>query len=233
MPQITKKQIIMLWRKNSTWLKGIDYALSMEQIIERLGFPSQNTSRWERLRNKAQSLMSHVRKSFRDFREKELYFGGIYIKRGESIRYLIADTPEEYKAIHDRRLKLAKGKIEDFKQDVPLLEFKLKTLSLDDVDGREIIKGMIGNTSVLVPDALTLIEDKEVKEEITDLVDSLPFRESQIVKLRLGLETGYKYTLGEIASIFGITRERVRQIEKKAVEKMRRQGKDIGEFTDY
>jgi RNA polymerase primary sigma factor len=48
----------------------------------------------------------------------------------------------------------------------------------------------------------------------------LNYREREILKLRYGLADGYSYTLEEVGKIFSVTRERVRQIESKAVRKL-------------
>jgi RNA polymerase primary sigma factor len=55
----------------------------------------------------------------------------------------------------------------------------------------------------------------------------LSYREREIIRLRFGLADGYAYTLEEVGTIFEVTRERVRQIEAKAVEKLRQPGVDV------
>jgi RNA polymerase primary sigma factor len=59
-----------------------------------------------------------------------------------------------------------------------------------------------------------------LREKIDSMLKSLTFREREIIKLRYGLVDGYSYTLEEVGRIFKVTRERVRQIEAKAVSKM-------------
>ena len=59
-----------------------------------------------------------------------------------------------------------------------------------------------------------------LKGKIDDVLKSLTYREREIIKLRYGLGDGYTYTLEEVGRIFKVTRERVRQIEAKAVRKM-------------
>jgi RNA polymerase primary sigma factor len=54
----------------------------------------------------------------------------------------------------------------------------------------------------------------------SDVLDTLTFREREIIKLRYGIGDGYTYTLEEVGRIFRVTRERVRQIEAKAVRKL-------------
>jgi RNA polymerase primary sigma factor len=60
-----------------------------------------------------------------------------------------------------------------------------------------------------------------LRERIGEVLSSLTFREREIVKLRYGIGDGYTYTLEEVGRIFRVTRERVRQIEAKAVRKLR------------
>ncbi|MCY2973491.1 MAG: sigma-70 family RNA polymerase sigma factor [Planctomycetota bacterium] len=55
---------------------------------------------------------------------------------------------------------------------------------------------------------------------ITRVLKSLSYREREIIKLRYGLGDGYSYTLEEVGHIFKVTRERIRQIEAKAVRKL-------------
>ena len=59
----------------------------------------------------------------------------------------------------------------------------------------------------------------------------LPPREREVITLRYGLVNGYDYTLEEIGRLLGVTRERVRQIEAKAIEKLRNSGR-FGDVSD-
>jgi RNA polymerase primary sigma factor len=59
-----------------------------------------------------------------------------------------------------------------------------------------------------------------LREKIEQLLKTLTWREREIVRLRYGLQDGYTYTLEEVGRIFKVTRERVRQIEAKAVRKL-------------
>ncbi len=77
------------------------------------------------------------------------------------------------------------------------------------------------------------IEDKEAKSpaseavysmlgsQIEDVLYTLSTREKEVIKLRFGLDDGYQHTLEEVGSVFNVTRERVRQIEAKALKKLR------------
>ena len=59
-----------------------------------------------------------------------------------------------------------------------------------------------------------------LREKIEELLKTLTYREREIVRLRYGLADGYCYTLEEVGRVFKVTRERVRQIEAKAVSKL-------------
>jgi RNA polymerase primary sigma factor len=59
-----------------------------------------------------------------------------------------------------------------------------------------------------------------LRQKIESLLKTLTWREREIIRLRYGLHDGYSYTLEEVGRIFKVTRERVRQIEAKAVKKL-------------
>ncbi len=59
-----------------------------------------------------------------------------------------------------------------------------------------------------------------LKDKLDQVLQTLTFREREIIKLRYGIGDGYTYTLEEVGKIFKVTRERVRQIEAKAVRKL-------------
>ena len=60
-----------------------------------------------------------------------------------------------------------------------------------------------------------------LKEKVQEVLDTLPPREARILRLRFGLENGRSYTLEEVGQKFGLTRERIRQIESKALRRLR------------
>ncbi len=70
-------------------------------------------------------------------------------------------------------------------------------------------------------DPLVEINRSALRERLDEALSALSFREREIVRLRFGLADGYAYTLEEVGQIFKVTRERVRQIEAKAVNKLR------------
>ena len=59
-----------------------------------------------------------------------------------------------------------------------------------------------------------------LKERIDHILRTLSYREREIIKLRYGIGDGYTYTLEEVGRIFKVTRERVRQVEAKAIRKL-------------
>ncbi len=67
---------------------------------------------------------------------------------------------------------------------------------------------------------LRLANNGILRDKIESLLKTLTYREREIIRLRYGLGDGYTYTLEEVGRIFKVTRERVRQIEAKAVKKL-------------
>jgi RNA polymerase primary sigma factor len=59
-----------------------------------------------------------------------------------------------------------------------------------------------------------------LRQRINDVLKTLTYREREILKLRYGIGDGYTYTLEEVGRIFKVTRERVRQVESKAIRKL-------------
>ena len=88
------------------------------------------------------------------------------------------------------------------------------------------------------------IEDKEVEnpanqtayimlqEKVSDALATLPMREQEVLKMRFGLEDGYSLTLEEVGLCFNVTRERIRQIEAKALRRLRNPRRSSG-LRDY
>ncbi|GHT67633.1 RNA polymerase sigma factor RpoD [Spirochaetia bacterium] len=90
------------------------------------------------------------------------------------------------------------------------------------------------------------IEDKDVEnpanqtvstllqEQIAEVLSTLPLREQEILKMRFGLDGGYSLTLEEVGLIFDVTRERIRQIEAKALRRLRhpKRSRKLKEYLD-
>jgi RNA polymerase primary sigma factor len=83
-------------------------------------------------------------------------------------------------------------------------------------------------------DPLHDINRDSLKSRIAGVLGALNYREREIIRLRYGLADGYTYTLEEVGKIFSVTRERVRQIEAKAVRKLRHpiRSKKLSGFLD-
>ena len=73
-----------------------------------------------------------------------------------------------------------------------------------------------------------------LKSRIEEAMEHLNYREREILRLRYGLADGYSYTLEEVGKIFSVTRERVRQIESKAVRKLQHpyRNSSLASFVD-
>ena len=66
------------------------------------------------------------------------------------------------------------------------------------------------------------------------MLDNLPEREQKVIRMRYGLDDGYNHTLEEVGYVFKVTRERIRQIEAKAIRRLRATSKkkESKEFLD-
>ncbi len=71
-----------------------------------------------------------------------------------------------------------------------------------------------------------------LKEQVNDVLSSLSDREQKIVRMRFGLDNGKSHTLEEVGQEFAVTRERIRQIEAKALAKLRKH-KDAKKLYEY
>ena len=71
-----------------------------------------------------------------------------------------------------------------------------------------------------------------LREYVQEILKDLDPREQKILKLRFGLEDGVSHTLEEVGEEFGVTRERIRQIEAKALERIKDHS-DIDKLRDY
>ena len=85
-----------------------------------------------------------------------------------------------------------------------------------------------------VESPVTAASREMLRERIENVLSTLTFREREIIKLRYGIGDGYTYTLEEVGRIFRVTRERVRQIEAKAVRKLQHpvRARRLGGFLD-
>ncbi len=83
-------------------------------------------------------------------------------------------------------------------------------------------------------DPLYDTNQEALKNRIEEAMEHLNYREREILRLRYGLADGYSYTLEEVGKIFSVTRERVRQIESKAVRKLQQpyRARSLASFLD-
>lgn len=100
-------------------------------------------------------------------------------------------------------------------------------LSLDDIaSGEDIIRpwGEYVSDSKS-PSPNEQLQRHQLREEIREALSGLTRREERVIELRFGLIDGYNYKLVEVAERFGLTRERVRQIQDQALRKLRQSGR--------
>ncbi len=92
------------------------------------------------------------------------------------------------------------------------------------------LQDMIPDTSSLSPEEAATSE--YLKDQITEVLDDLQDREKRVLALRFGLEDGINRTLEEVGKEFGVTRERIRQIEAKALRKLKEKSLEK-QLNDY
>jgi RNA polymerase primary sigma factor len=103
-----------------------------------------------------------------------------------------------------------------------LIDYARLPISLDKPvgdDGETELLNFVENDSEPTP--FTSVQQTMLEEDIEFALDELSEREASIIKLRFGLEGNRSHTLKELGEIFGVTRERIRQIQQKALRKLR------------
>ena len=103
-------------------------------------------------------------------------------------------------------------------------------ISVGDSDDNSVLGDFIEDTETIMPNQTA--SRKILGEHIQEILQSLTPREQKIIKIRFGLEDGVSHTLEEVGQEFGVTRERIRQIEAKALEKIR-DLKSVKKLKDY
>ena len=88
-----------------------------------------------------------------------------------------------------------------------------------EMEARKLIQDILANTNTLNP--LEYTEKTLYREEIDDVLQTLTPREEMVIRLRYGIGVDRSHTLEEVGKIMGVTRERVRQIEAKALQRLR------------
>ena len=132
--------------------------------------------------------------------------------------------PEEIAAEMDMEVDKVRH-IQKISQETVSLE-----TSVGDSDDDSVLGDFIEDTETIMPNqsASQLL----LSEHVTEVLSELSPREQKILKIRFGLEDGITHTLEEVGQEFGVTRERIRQIEAKALEKIREQAR-VKKLRDY
>ena len=116
----------------------------------------------------------------------------------------------------ERRMRRAAAKVRR------IIRVSQEPMSLDTPVGQEessLLGDFIEDDSVLGP--MDAASNQLLKEQVHSILDSLSDREREVLEMRFGLRDGQSHTLEEVGQFFGVTRERIRQIEAKALRKLR------------
>jgi RNA polymerase primary sigma factor len=111
------------------------------------------------------------------------------------------------------------------KQDISSLD-----ASIRDDEEESVLADFIEDEDTISPEESAT--NQLLKEQVKSMLGALTEREQKILKLRFGLEDGKQHTLEEVGQEFSVTRERIRQIEAKALAKLRKH-KDAKKLHDY
>lgn len=117
-----------------------------------------------------------------------------------------------------------------------VMKIKQDITSLDAGVGRDgdeedsVLRDFIEDEDSATPEESAALQ--LLKEQVQEILSTLSDREQKIIKMRFGLENGKSHTLEEVGQEFAVTRERIRQIEAKALAKLRKH-KDSKKLHDY
>ena len=73
---------------------------------------------------------------------------------------------------------------------------------------------------------------EQLRLHIEEILDTLSYRERSILQMRFGLGDGYAYTLAETGYVFKLTRERIRQLQARALARLRGRADELRSFLD-
>jgi len=127
-----------------------------------------------------------------------------------------------------KEMEIDEAKVEHImkiKQDISSLD-----ASIRDDEEESVLADFIEDEDTITPEESAT--GQLLKEHVKDMLGALSDREQKILKLRFGLEDGKQHTLEEVGAEFMVTRERIRQIEAKALAKLRKH-KDAKKLHDY
>ena len=127
-----------------------------------------------------------------------------------------------------KEMEIDEAKVEHImkiKQDISSLD-----ASIRDDEEESVLADFIEDEDTMTPEESAT--GQLLKEQVKDMLGALTEREQKILKLRFGLEDGKQHTLEEVGQEFSVTRERIRQIEAKALAKLRKH-KDARKLHDY
>ena len=120
-----------------------------------------------------------------------------------------------------------KYQIEKIEQDVVSLETPVGD---DSDDGKSTLQDFIADDKILSPDQES--SRRILRDQVNAILNDLSEKERKILEMRHGLNDGITHTLEEVGREFGVTRERIRQIEAKAHERIR-QHDQAGKLKNY
>jgi RNA polymerase primary sigma factor len=93
----------------------------------------------------------------------------------------------------------------------------------DGEDNKSTLSDFVADDKIIAPDQES--NRRIIRDQLAEILADLPFKEKKIIEMRNGLIDGVFHTLEDVGKEFGVTRERIRQIEAKALEKMRQHEK--------
>lgn len=129
-----------------------------------------------------------------------------------------------------KELEMEPEKVEyviKIKQDIQSLD---AGVGRDGEDEDSVLQDFIEDEDSATPEESAT--SQLLKEQVRDVLSSLSDREQKIVRMRFGLDNGKSHTLEEVGQEFAVTRERIRQIEAKALAKLRKH-KDAKKLHEY